>query len=285
MPELPEVETIVRMYGPRLAGRTVREFIAHVPAQVLPDVATVRARLSGRRIERVSRRGKFIVFQLAPAGVLLVHLRMSGRFEWVAPGAAAQHRHIRAEWQLDDGARLLFDDARKFGRIRFCDDSAAFGDRIGVEPLDHAFTVDVLARLLRARRRQLKPLLLDQSVVAGLGNIYTDEALWRAQLHPLANSARLSREQIVELHAAIRRVLREGIRRNGTSIDWVYPEGRMQNYLKVYGRTGAACTRCRATIVALRVGQRGTHICPNCQRRSVPGRGRRIAPNRTRSGR
>lgn len=275
MPELPEVETIVRTYGPRLAGRVVREFVAHVPAQVAPDVTTVREHLRGRRITQLSRRGKYIVFQLAPAGVLLVHLRMSGRFEWLAPGATAQHRHIRAEWLLDDGARLLFDDARKFGRILLCDDPRAMSDQLGVEPLDDAFTADALERLVRARRRQLKPLLLDQSVIAGLGNIYTDEALWQARLHPLANSAGLRREQIVALHAAIRRVLREGIRRNGTSIDWVYPEGRMQDYLRVYGRTGNACARCSTTIVALRVGQRGTHICPRCQR---PRRGRATPP-------
>ncbi len=265
MPELPEVHTIVRTTRPRLVGRRIVEFEARWPRQVRPDVPSVREGIVGRTIRDLTRRGKFIVFSLNDGGFLLVHLRMSGRLEWSRP-RTAEPPHVRAAWGLENGDRLLLCDARKFGRILYTRDLSEVTGRLGVEPLSSAFTPRRLARLLHARARQLKPLLLDQSVIAGLGNIYTDEALFRAGLHPATRSDRLRTEQIATLHGAIRQVLRAAIRRNGTSFDWIYPGGRMQNQLLVYGRSGQPCRRCGTTIRALRIAQRGTHFCPRCQR-------------------
>jgi formamidopyrimidine-DNA glycosylase len=264
MPELPEVETIVRNCRPRLEGRRIRAFRSSWPKNCVPAAAHVRRALTGRTITRLTRRGKFIVFRLDDGGYLLVHLRMSGRFEWAADHQPAPS-HVRAAWDLDDGQRLLFCDARKFGRIIHTDDFAAATADLGPEPLARSFTPRVLADLLRRRRRQLKPLLLDQSVIAGLGNIYTDEALFRARLHPLTCSAALTPAEVHRLHQAIRGVLRLAIGNHGTSLDWIYPGGWMQRRLMVYGRTGQPCRRCRTAIVALRIGQRSTHICPRCQ--------------------
>jgi formamidopyrimidine-DNA glycosylase len=191
---------------------------------------------------------------------------MSGRLEWAADPEKGKHRHIRATFELDDGNRLLFCDARKFGKIIYASDFAAATRHLGVEPLERSFTSAALANLLGNRSRQLKPLLLDQSVVAGLGNIYADEALFEARLHPASRSDGLTRAQVKSLRNAIRAVLRKGIEHNGTSIDWIYPEGGMERHLKAYGRTGLPCERCRTPIEALRIAQRGTHICPKCQR-------------------
>lgn len=271
MPELPEVETIVRNYREPLVGRRIIRFTSHWPRQASPSVRAVQVGLKNRTITSVARRAKYIVVALDNGAHFFVHLRMSGSFGWAEPDARTQPgAHVRAEWLLDDGRRLLFHDARKFGRIIFTRSPDEVTGALGVEPLEDVFSVAHLATLLGRRRRALKPLLLDQTVIAGLGNIYTDEALHRAGLHPLCPSDAVLADGTRRLHAAIRAVLREGIRRNGTSIDWIYPSGQMQDYLRVYGRTGEPCRTCGQAIVALRVGQRGTHICPRCQ--PLPGR-------------
>lgn len=280
MPELPEVETVVRTTRPRLIGRRIVAFESNWPRQVSPSAAEVRRRLLGRSICDVARRGKWIVWRLDDASWLLIHLRMSGRLEWRrrnrgspdAASAMGEPRHVRASWAFDDGGRLVFDDARKFGRIVQTDDLAAATRDLGVEPLEPSFTPGVLGSLLRRRRRRLKPLLLDQSVVAGLGNIYADEALFAAGVHPMSPSDRLTDAQVRALHAAIRSVLRRGIHHNGATIDWVYPGGGMQNHFRVYGRTGAPCRRCGTAIRRVVLGQRSTHFCPSCQPRRGPRR-------------
>lgn len=279
MPELPEVETVVRTNRPRLIGRRIVAFESHWPRQARPNPDAVRDGIVGRTIRNLSRRAKWIVFDLDDGSHLLVHLRMSGRFGWSNEPEGSNSHHIRATWDLDNGQQLCFHDARKFGRIVFTRDFNQETAGLGVEPLDRAFTTAVLTNLLHRRARRLKPLLLDQSVIAGLGNIYTDEALFRAGLHPLLQSDRLNGTQIASLRDSIRHVLRAGIRHNGTSIDWVYPEGQMQQRLMVYGRAGEPCRRCGAPIRRLLVGQRSTHICPTCQ----PKRSRRA--NRTPSRR
>lgn len=263
MPELPEVETIVRTCRPRLEGRRIRAFRSLWSRNVAPSARAVSRALAGQTITHLTRRGKHIVFQLTD-GWLLVHLRMSGRLEW-----GADHErppvHVRAVWELDDGRRMLLCDARKFGRITYTRDLAATTAGLGPEPLARDFTAGKLQRLLRGRRRRLKPLLLDQAVIAGLGNIYADEALFHAGLHPLRRSDEVTAAEIRRLHTAIRRVLRQAIAAHGTTIDWIYPGGWMQKRLKVYGRTGQPCRRCGTSISALRVAQRGTHVCPRCQ--------------------
>lgn len=265
MPELPEVETVVRNYRPLLEGRTVAGFTTRWPKNCLPSAAAVRRGIVGRTILRVSRRAKYIVLALDNGAHQLIHLRMSGRFAWAADHEKVETPFVRAVWTFTDGHALWFDDARKFGKIVHAPDLAAATAHLGVEPLDRTFTAGRLATLLTRRARQLKPLLLDQSVIAGLGNIYVDEALHMAGLHPLTRSDRLTPAQISALCKSIRTVLRTSIRRNGTTFDWIYPSGQMQNYLKVYGRTGEPCRRCRTAITYLKVAQRGTHICPACQ--------------------
>jgi formamidopyrimidine-DNA glycosylase len=208
---------------------------------------------------------------------LFVHLRMSGDL-YIREKNAAPDVHDRllfyisaracTERSRSDGgvSSLVFNDTRKFGRVWLVRDPQEVVGGLGPEPLSEDFTAQVLYERLRFRRRQLKPLLLDQSFLAGLGNIYTDEALHRARLHPLAASDAINREQAEALWEAIREVLEEGIRRNGASIDWAYRGGEFQNYFRVYDRKGQPCPVCGTSIERLVVGQRGTHICPNCQR-------------------
>jgi formamidopyrimidine-DNA glycosylase len=276
MPELPEVETIVRHYRPRLERRRITRYVSRWAKQAEPSVAGVRRGIVGKRIKRLWRRGKYIVAELddgftsgsrnaGRCGYLLIHLRMSGRFEWAANAEKGRRRHVRALFELDDGSRLLFCDARKFGKVIYTTDLGATTGHLGVEPLDRRFTAVAFEKLLRGRSRQLKPLLLDQSIVAGLGNIYVDEALFQAGLHPLTRSDELTPTQLRRLRNAIRTVLRKAIRHCGTSFDAVYPSGGMERHLKVYGRAGLPCKRCKTPIERLHAAQRGTHVCPKCQ--------------------
>lgn len=189
---------------------------------------------------------------------------MSGRFKWAADHRV-RPRHTRAIFELDGDDALWFVDARKFGRVVYTRDLASATAHLGIEPLSRLFTERRLADLLGTRARQIKPLLLDQSVIVGLGNIYADEALFAAGVHPLTGTQQLSAGEVRRLRTAIRETPRTAIRHNGTSIDWSYPSGQMQKYLGVYGRAGEPCVRCGTPIETLRVAQRGTHICPRCQ--------------------
>jgi formamidopyrimidine-DNA glycosylase len=264
LPELPEVETIVRAWRPRLEGRRISRFRSSWPRNVTPSARAVARALRGRTVQRVWRRAKYIVFDLSPPGHLLVHLRMSGRLA-AAGDPAARRDHVRAVWEFDEGGALWLVDMRKFGTITLVNDIAAATAHLGVEPLEQGFTRRRFGCIVRARSRLLKPLLLDQSVVAGLGNIYADEALYAAGVHPLTRTDALSDVQVAALVRAIRSVLRRAIRHQGTSIDWVYPGGRMQDRLRVYKRGGRPCRRCGVPIEVIRVAQRGTHFCPRCQ--------------------
>jgi formamidopyrimidine-DNA glycosylase len=265
MPELPEVETTVRTFRPLVKGRRFVGFSSTWPRQVSPSVPKVDRAIRGRKIVKLERRAKQIVFGLDDGSGLLIHLKMSGRLDWLA-SSGDRARHVRARFRLSGGNTLLFCDARKFGRIRHVVDPQAALANLGPEPLDPAFDSKALAEILLVRKRQIKPLLLDQSVIAGLGNIYSDESLHRANIHPLSLSNKLGWDEIKRLHRSIRQVLREGIKRCGTSFDWAYPGGRMQHYLRVYQRGGKACQACGRPIEVIRVGQRSTHFCPSCQK-------------------
>ena len=270
MPELPEVETIRKALhqggrdSPPVTGRRIldsRLFWERTLAEPTPE--EFRARLPGQVITGVGRRGKFLLLNLTP-DTLLVHLRMSGDL-WVEPAEAPLAPHHRMVLFLDGGLRLAFNDTRKFGRVWLVSDSQAVLAPLGPEPLSAEFTPQVLYRRLQARRRQLKPLLLDQTFIAGLGNIYADEALHRAGLHPLAIASELDFGQAERLWTSIRQVLAEGIRRSGASIDWVYRGGDYQHYFRVYKRSGEPCPECGTPIQRMLVGQRSTHLCPTCQ--------------------
>ncbi|NMB87320.1 MAG: bifunctional DNA-formamidopyrimidine glycosylase/DNA-(apurinic or apyrimidinic site) lyase [Chloroflexi bacterium] len=276
MPELPEVETIARALrqggrgAPAIAGAQITAARLLWPRTLAePDGAGFLGRVAGQRIEAVGRRGKFVRLQLT-RDWLLIHLRMTGDLRVEAqcdpdgsPLPLAPHDRLVLDFA--GGYRLAFNDARKFGRVWLVDDPETILGGLGPEPLDEALTPAVFYANLHARRRQLKPLLLDQSFLAGMGNIYTDEALHVARLHPLQPSERLNPAQAGVLLDSIRTVLLEGIRHNGASIDWAYRGGNFQNTFRVYQRTGEACPVCGATIQRTVIGQRGTHFCPVCQ--------------------
>lgn len=271
MPELPEVETVARSLvsghpeGLSVLGRRFRGAqVSWSRSIAAPSARRFAAQLAGRQVLAVGRRGKYIRLDLSQ-GSLLVHLRMSGDL-LLGRGEAPLSRFARVQMFFDEDVQLSFDDARKFGRIWLVDDPEVVLSKLGPEPFDAALTPAVFYRRLAERNRQLKPLLLDQAFIAGLGNIYVDEALWTAQLHPLQASQNVDAAGAGRLLRAIRKVLREGIRRNGASIDWVYRGGQFQNYFKAYQQTGEPCPRCGTPITRMVVGQRGTHYCPNCQR-------------------
>jgi formamidopyrimidine-DNA glycosylase len=270
VPELPEVETIAaglrngRAGQPSILGCTIRGArLLWEGSIAAPGPAEFLARIPGQIIQGIHRRGKFLVFSLTDT-TLLVHLRMSGDLV-VEPEDAPLATHHRLVLDLTGGVRLAFNDARKFGRVWLVEDPQSVLADLGPEPLEESFTPQGLYQKLLAHRRQLKPLLLDQSFLAGLGNIYTDEALHLARLHPLALSNTVSPEDSEHLWRSIRQVLGEGIQRNGASIDWVYRRGDFQNYFRVYQRTGKPCYNCGTGIERLIVGQRSTHFCPRCQ--------------------
>ena len=274
MPELPEVETVARQIAPHVCGRTITGVRVLWERTLGGSTRHAFGRAArGLTIDRVGRRGKHVVLETSrrgrDAGALIVHLRMTGR---LVPGEppGARGPHTRVVLALDDDTALRFDDPRKFGRVSYTRDPAVFFADLGIEPLGDEFTGAWLAALLRSRRRALKPLLLDQSVIAGLGNIYVDESLHRAGLHPRQPSAHVPRDKALRLHRAIRSLLRRAIERRGTSFDAAYrtPEGEpgaYQERLRVYGREGEPCRGCGRSIRRIVVGQRGTHLCTSCQ--------------------
>ena len=276
MPELPEVETIARGLASgadNLIGRrVVRAHVAWQRTVAKPEPALSEAngaaeferRIVGQTVKAVGRRGKFVRIEL-DKDALLIHLRMSGD---LLTGYSDEPlgSHSRLQIYFEDGLQLSFQDPRKFGRAWLVAEAAEVTGELGTEPLDSALTSSRFHKMLAARKRQLKPLLLDQTFLAGIGNIYADEALWEAKLHPLSLASRVSREKAGALLRGIRKVLKAGIKRNGASIDWVYRGGEYQNHFKVYQRTGEPCPRCGAKIKRIVLGQRGTHFCPRCQR-------------------
>ena len=195
---------------------------------------------------------------------LLIHLRMSGDLR-VEDGSQPDLTHDRLIVYFEDGARLVFNDTRKFGRVWLVPDPKIVLGKLGPDPFDADLTPDAFYGLLHAKHTRIKPLLLNQDFIAGIGNIYSDEALFRAKIHPLTASNRLSPQDAGNLLQSIRDVLSEAIQHNGTSIDWVYRGGSFQNHFKVYQRTGEPCAICGTPIERMVLGQRGTHFCPYCQ--------------------
>lgn len=281
MPELPEVETIISTLcrgdakTPSVIGLPIQSVRVFWSKTInMSDVASFQQALIGNWIINGLRRGKFIHFAL-DKGHLLIHLRMSGDLHLTKafdekgnPRQPANHDRVQINFTND--WNLVFNDPRKFGRMWFTHNPQCVYVKLGPEPLDTTLTTQDFFERLTSHKRQLKPLLLDQSFLAGLGNIYTDEALHRAKLHPLRSSNTISEEEAGQLLVAIRNVLQEGIQRNGASIDWVYRGGDFQNYFCVYQRTGEACPVCGTTIERIMVGQRGTHLCPQCQKINGP---------------
>jgi formamidopyrimidine-DNA glycosylase len=281
VPELPEVETVARdlrslIVGARIVGarctwaRTLR---THEPE-------AFGAALAGHRVESVGRRAKLVVIGLDGGFALTVHLKMTGQL-FVTPAEAPEDPYVRLVLELEDGRELRFRDIRKFGRVGLYPRDRATGELVtepggaavfaghGPEPLEDDFTLRAFRALVRSRRGRLKPLLLDQGFLAGIGNIYADEALWAARLHPLRSATSLHPADECRLYAAIRSVLSEAVERRGSSIDdYTAPEGdgQMQEHLNVYQRTGEPCPRCGRAIRRVVIGARASHFCSWCQR-------------------
>jgi len=272
VPELPEVETViqdllktpiinssidqVRVYWPRTVGSAV-DFFAHS--------------LEGKSICHISRRGKYLIFYLNDGRFLIVHLRMSGQF-FLYPNMTEKGAHVHVTFAFSSGYQLHFHDPRKFGRMEIVDDLAVYFSRLGVEPLSMEFSFDVFDSLMQ-KNRIIKAHLLDQSVIAGLGNIYVDEALWHAKIHPEIPAKNLSAIQKKALYSAIPYVLQKGLSFKGTSLGRGLGNfhavngkvGEHQEHLSVVQRKGRPCLRCSTTITKIFVAQRGTHLCPSCQ--------------------
>lgn len=256
------------MLKPQLEGRTIHSTrLLWKRTLAAPSPRLFASQIIGQEILHVGRRAKFLQFQLS-RDHLLIHLRMSGDL-WVQGSRYEPAKHDRLLIHLSGGKCLVFNDTRKFGRVWLTDSPEEVTGNLGPEPFDPAFTPQVFFSRLQSRQRQIKPLLLDQSFLAGMGNIYTDEALHLAGIHPLSESDKISLKKAEILFDAIRSVLEAGIAHNGATIDWVYRGGEFQNYFRVYGRTGEPCPVCRTTIERISVGQRGTHFCPRCQRRLI----------------
>lgn len=268
MPELPEVETIARSIAPDVTGRIVISAdLRWARTVATPSPKKFREQIKGQRILGVTRRAKYLILELEDYN-LLIHLRMSGDIA-IRTGKIKAEKHDRLLLALKGGrgeeSHLAFNDTRKFGRVWLTDQPEAILGKLGPEPLGKEFTPQWLYENLRKRNRQLKPLLLDQTFLAGIGNIYADESLHMAKLHPLKLSNSVTLKQATALREAVKSVLQEGIRRNGASIDWVYRGGEYQNHFRVYGREGSPCFVCGTEIQKTTVGQRGTHFCPKCQ--------------------
>jgi formamidopyrimidine-DNA glycosylase len=263
VPELPEVETVVRSLQ-CVAGRTILNAEFRKMRILHGDPDESAAFLRTRTINAVERYGKFIVLRLAPSGFLIVHLGMTGKLLLDAPIA----KHTHAILTLDQGV-LQYEDSRQFGRIECCEKLPQRIRKLGPDALD--VDLDSFSAMLRRRKTRMKSLLLNQGFLRGLGNIYADEALFRAGIHPLATGSRLTRRRVRKLYDAIREVLSEAIESKGSSIsdyvDSAGNRGSFQDRHRVYQRTGEPCVNCGAPIRRTLVAQRGTHFCPMCQRR------------------
>ena len=268
MPELPEVETVKRSLAPHLDGKTIERVVFYWPRTCVGDPDETSAQLAGQRIDQVGRHGKYLLFRLSKHGrdsFLWIHLRMTGNLLLnTRPGP-----HTRAEMFLSGGTSVVFHDIRKFGKWQWSRDFPERLAQLGPEPLE--IDAEDFVRRLARRSMRLKALLLDQEFLRGLGNIYADEALFRAKLHPERSAASVGPRKARALHKAIRDVLQESISAGGTSInnyvDGQGSQGYFQLRTQVYGKTGEPCANCASPVRRIVVAQRSTHYCPRCQRR------------------
>jgi formamidopyrimidine-DNA glycosylase len=274
MPELPEVETIRQQLEPHLVGRRFDRVEILDRRLVRPfEPVAVAAELEDEEVSALERRGKYLIVRFESGRALLIHLRMTGSLRHAAKGTLTDDPHRRAVVNLDDGSDVAYRDVRRFGTWQLLEPGELepyLEQRLGVEPLERTFTARRLAERLEGRRAPIKAALLDQRTVAGLGNIYVDEALWRAHVHPLRPAWTLGAEELTRLTRSIRDALRAGVKRQGASLrDYSTPDGgrgRMQDRFRVYGREGRPCQRCGTPIDKIRTAGRGTWYCPNCQR-------------------
>jgi formamidopyrimidine-DNA glycosylase len=273
VPELPEVESVRAELAPHLDGRRFERVEICDPRLTRPlEPHGVAQRLEGERVRSVDRRGKYLIVRFESDGALLIHLRMTGSLRYAPAGTVPDGPHRRAVVRLDDGSDVVYHDLRRFGTWLLLGPGQIepyLEERVGPEPLGPSFRARDLARRLEGRRAPLKAAILDQRTVAGLGNIYADEALWRARIHPRRPAGTVEPAEVRLLHRGIRRALELGIARRGSTLsNYALPDGSpgtMQHEFKVYGRTGEPCERCGTPIEKTRVAGRGTWYCPRCQ--------------------
>jgi formamidopyrimidine-DNA glycosylase len=275
VPELPEIETIRSRLALSLTGRRFERVQILDPRLTRPEPPEiVAAALEGERVADVRRRGKYLIFEFESGRHLLVHLRMTGNLLHPGPKGTEDDPHRRAVVSLDNGSDVVYRDVRRFGTWEVLEPGELEGyfaaRRLGHEPLARGFTTAGLATSLAGRRAPIKAALLDQRAAAGIGNIYADEALWYARIHPLTPAGELAPAEVAELRKGIRKALRLGIARQGATLrDYRGADGergRMQDEFRVYGRAGEPCRRCGTPIEKIRAGGRGTWFCPSCQR-------------------
>jgi formamidopyrimidine-DNA glycosylase len=277
VPELPEVETVRRRLAPALEGHRFEHVEITDPRLTRPlDPFEVARELEGERVTKVDRRGKYLIVRFESGRALLIHLRMTGSLRHAAggelEGELRDDPHWRAVVKLDDGSAVAYRDVRRFGTWLLLEPSEVdtyVDARVGREPLEDAYKAKHLAVKLENRRAPIKAAILDQRTVAGVGNIYADEALWRARVHPLTPANELTPDEVKAVHKGIRASLQAGVRRQGSTLrDYQLPDGSSgtaQDKFKVYGRAGLPCERCGTPIDKIRAAGRGTWYCPSCQ--------------------
>ncbi|WP_445448625.1 DNA-formamidopyrimidine glycosylase [Enterococcus faecalis] len=273
MPELPEVETVVRKLKKSIIGKQIKNVIILCPKIVeYPDVKKFKKFLNNEKIISISRRGKYLIFNLEHWD-LISHLRMEGNYEYcIEAKNISKHTHLI--FIFSDNSELQYCDTRKFGRMVLLEKNTSSSykgiSKLGPEPLSDEFNLFDFIKVLRNSKRAIKPLLLEQRIVAGLGNIYVDEVLWEAKIHPQKRANTLSKKEIIILRLSIIKILSSAVKVGGTMIRSYFNNfneaGGYQNFLKVYGKNGYPCLRCGAIISKIKVAQRGTHFCPYCQR-------------------
>jgi len=276
MPELPEVETIVNDLRPSLKDRSFTDITILWPRMVLqPSAEELRRRLPGQVIKDIGRRGKYLIFRLASGEALILHLRMTGSLLLKRKGDKhpVSSPYITAIFRLDNGMELVFTDRRKLGTVSLIKDESELNEKLGPEPLDPDFTAQALTKRLSSRKAPIKAVLCDQEVIAGIGNMYADEALFFARIHPLREANSLSHEEIKRLHKAIRQVLTRAIGNGGASIsDYRRPtgeKGTQQYDFYAAHRGGQTCKVCATPIERISVRNRGTYFCPKCQSKAA----------------
>lgn len=271
MPELPEVQTVVNFLKDKLPGKTIQSVQSpngYEGVFANGSLTYYSMFLCGRQIQSIWRRGKFIVIAL-DSGFLLFHLRMTGRIILEQPDKS-KWKYVSFQIRFMEGINLLFQDTRKFGRAYICQNLDWLEEKLGIEPFSEHFSANWLHHQLSQRKRMIKPLLMDQRFIAGLGNIYVDEALWKAKVHPKTPSSNVGKTHCNKLYIAIQNILNRAIKYKGTTIiDFGYgnnEKGSFKKELKVFGRTNESCLRCSMPIVKIFVDQRGTYFCKKCQR-------------------
>ncbi len=267
MPELPEVETIKRELIPYVVGKRITGVeICWERMLRQPSLQEFQARIEGRRINGITRRGKYLVFSLQDGDWLIIHLKMSGA---LLAGRRLSPRFTRAVFHLEDGMDIYFCDPRKFGRIHLVREKDIVLGKLGIEPLSDAFTAEVLGKLLQKRKAPVKAVLLDQQLIAGIGNMYADEALFDACINPLKEADSLTADEIKRLHRSVRKVMKDAIERKGASVSNYYrpdgEKGSAHNHFQVAHRKGEPCLVCGTVLERIPIRQRGSCYCPKCQ--------------------